>query len=78
MGKKMIGQKDDQYFLPNDFLLKNGLLLQRSTDGALARISGLSPAAGRCCKAPKLNPSLKFWVVISRRSKTRCYFGTVP
>jgi hypothetical protein len=50
------------------------LPLQRGTDGALARISRLSLAAGRCCKAPKLNPSLKSRVVISHRRKNKMLF----
>jgi hypothetical protein len=50
-------------------LLQNGLLLQRGTDGALAGISGLSLAAGRCCRTLNINPSLTFRVVNSRRSK---------
>jgi hypothetical protein len=42
MGKKMIGQKDGQYFFP-----QNCLLLKRGTDVAIAGISEHSLAAGR-------------------------------
>jgi hypothetical protein len=49
MGRKMTGRKDGQsFFSPVIFLPQNCLLLERGTDGALAGISGLGLAAGRC------------------------------
>jgi len=51
--RKRYGQKNEwakniAIFLPNNFSPQNCLLLERGTDGALAGISGLGLAAGRC------------------------------
>ena len=73
--RKHYGQKNDWakrwpvFFCPIIFLPENCVLLERGTDGALAGISGLSLAAGRCCKTLQLNPSLTFRVVVSRVSR---------